>query len=135
MSQDREILWGPPQQRQVLSTGATIDAAARDAGNDITTVLRRGLLMGKVTATGSLKEYDPAASDGTEDVYGVLNVELTMVDTLGQATDRHAPIIISAPLKTKQLLLLGDTLLGHGSEAAAIADLTAKSCVLDSVVL
>lgn len=134
-SQDREILWGSPQERQVLRTGAVIDSTAVDAGSSPTTVLRRGLLLGKVTATGNLKQYDSAAVDGTEDVYGVLDVELNMLDNLGQAIDRDAPVIVNAPLKSEMLLIKGAAFIGHADQAAATTDLKAKGCVLTSDVL
>jgi len=47
------------------------DAATADnsAGAD---VLQSGTVMGKVTATGEYKQFDPSASDGTEKASGVL---------------------------------------------------------------
>ena len=35
-------------------------------------VIARGTVLGKVTAGGALKIYDPAAEDGTEDVFAIL---------------------------------------------------------------
>lgn len=47
--------------------GVVIDPTARDLGNDEgSTHLRRGLLLGRITATGRYKEFDPQASDGSE---------------------------------------------------------------------
>ena len=64
--------------------GITIDAAAVDAGNTPTTTLRKGLVLGKVTATGKYKQYDPNATDGTETAALILVDE---VDMLQDSTD------------------------------------------------
>src|SRR5262245_32110794 len=50
----------------------TTSGAARDAGNTVTTLLRSGLLLGKITASGLLKEWNPTGTDGSEVIYGVL---------------------------------------------------------------
>lgn len=50
----------------------TCSGAARDAGNTVTTLLRTGLLLGKITATGLLKEWNPVGVDGSENLYGIL---------------------------------------------------------------
>jgi len=45
----------------------TIDKTAEDAGSpNGVTYLRKGLLLGKVTATGRYKQFDGAAVDGTQ---------------------------------------------------------------------
>ena len=130
-SQDREIMWGNPQERQVLLGGGVIDSTARDGAS---TRLRRGLLLGRVTATKKLREWDSGASDGSETLYGVLNVELELLE-LGQATERYAPVVVQAPLKTEHLLIQGTPLLDHADSAAAITALQAKGCALDSELL
>lgn len=44
-----------------------IDTSARDSGNsEGSTILRKGLVLGKVTASGRYKEFDDTATDGTE---------------------------------------------------------------------
>jgi hypothetical protein len=129
----REILWGGDESRiEVLRTSEVIDASAIDAGNTPTNVLRAGLLLGKVTATGKLKQYDEAATDGTQVVFGVLPVELVMVDGLGVPSDRFVPVIVSAPLKSSALLIGGASFIGHPNQAAATVDLKAKFCRLSS---
>jgi hypothetical protein len=91
------ILYGGTQLAQlVLVPYAVIDGAARDAGNPgFTTVLRNGLIMGQVAATGRWRQFDPGASDGTQFargilVYGTMNTQLN-----GANADRfHANILV-----------------------------------------
>lgn len=78
--------WGRFEQEAFI--GSVIDGAARDAGNSgDTTVLRPGLLLGKVTSSGKLKEWNPSGTDGTENVYGVLGYSQKM-QRLGSNADR-----------------------------------------------
>ena len=49
----------------VLMT-VTIDSSAVDSGATVTNQLRRGLLLGKITASGKYAQFDDEASDGTE---------------------------------------------------------------------
>lgn len=118
-STHRQILFGRPQEREVLDTGALISSAARDDQNSPTTVLRAGLLLGIITASGKWAEWDPDASDGTENIAGILAEEVVMTDILGTAVDRDAPVILSGPVKTDMLLAEGDALVGDVDEYLA----------------
>ena len=115
-----ELLWGGDASKiMLLQLPAQIDGTARDAGNTITHVLRPGLILGQVTATGKFKQYDAAASDGTETAKAVLGHELVMVDPITQANvDRLVPIIAVGPLKVSELLIKGAAFVGHTNEAA-----------------
>lgn len=62
--------WGKHEQQVWISEA--ISGAARDAGNTVTTLLRPGLLMGRVTASGLLKEWNPTGTDGSETIVGIL---------------------------------------------------------------
>lgn len=65
------VLWGRLDHQ--IFYPAVVDGSSRDAGNTgYTNVLRPGLLMGQVTATGKWKQYDPTAVDGTQVPSGVL---------------------------------------------------------------
>ncbi len=131
-AEQREIFWGGGEDKiEILRTSATIDSSARDAGNTPTTVLRAGLLLGKVTASGKLKQYDPDGLDGTETVYGVLLAETRMTDELGVAVDRYVPVVVSAPVKASKLLIEGAAYDGNAGEADAKADLEAKFFRID----
>ena len=83
--------WGRFEQEAFI--GSIIAGSARDAGNTgYTDVLRPGLLLGKVTLNsdpdvGKLKEWDPTANDGTENIYGVLGYSQKM-QRMGSNADR-----------------------------------------------
>jgi hypothetical protein len=64
-----------------------LDATARDGGNEPTTTLRKGLVLGKVTATGTYKEYDPSAADGTGTARVILDDAVDLLDETGTAVD------------------------------------------------
>ena len=91
------ILYGGTQLAQlVLVPYAIIDGAARDPGNTgFTTVLRNGLIMGQITATGRWKQWESGATDGSQFargilVYGPMNTQLN-----GANADRfHANILV-----------------------------------------
>lgn len=73
--QDLSGLFYGPMQGVILtpSTASIIDGASLDAGNTgFTTVLRQGLVMGRVTATGKWRPFNNGASDGTEIARGIL---------------------------------------------------------------
>src|SRR5574343_1588493 len=99
------ILWGAEHARNgVLWQSAVLSGAARDAGNSPTTVLRPGLILGKVTSTGELEEWDADASDGTENIWGVLDTEIRAQDFDATDADRVFRVIVGrAPLKASSL--------------------------------
>ena len=115
-----EFLWGSDANKlQILNSQAAISGAARDAGNSPTTVLRQGLIMGQITASKLWKEYDQAATDGSQVPAGIMPVELTMVDPLtGSNLTKSAPVVIRAPVKAKNLFVLGAAFVGHAAEFA-----------------
>lgn len=129
-----EFIWGGDVSRiQVVTASVVVDGASRDAANTPTTVLRPGLLMGKVTSTGKYKQYDATATDGTEIPVGVLPVELVVVDPLtGTDTDKLCPLVVSAPLRAKSLYILGAAFVGHAGEFVARRALAANGrCLFD----
>lgn len=129
---DREILWGGDSAKGlVLRKSAIISGAARDAGNSPTTVLRRGLLLGKVDATGEMEEWDADASDGTQNIAGILNAELRAQDFDANNADRAYGMLIRAPLLASQLLIQGTALTSHVDEFLARRQLVAAGCILD----
>src|SRR5512137_1267458 len=67
-----------------------IASTARDAGNTPTTTLRKGLVLGRVTASGKYKEYDADAQDGTEVARVILDDEVDLLDESGSAADTEA---------------------------------------------
>jgi hypothetical protein len=90
------ILYGGTQLAQLtLVPYAVIDGSARDAGNTgNTTVLRKGLVMGQITATGKWKQFDSGAGDGSQFargilIYGNMNTQLN-----GANADRFNAFIL-----------------------------------------
>lgn len=129
---EREIVWGgDDRQVGILRRNSIVSGATRDAANTPTTTLRRGLLLGKVTSTGELEEWDADASDGTQYINSVLNVELKATDFDGNNADRAFGTIVKAPLIASQLLIQGAAFVGHADEYLARRQLTALGCVLD----
>ena len=67
-----------------------LDRTALDAGSGLVTILRAGLVLGRIAATGLYKQYDPAATDGSERALLVLGetVDL-MMDSVDGLTPRR----------------------------------------------
>lgn len=129
----REILWGGDASRQkILRLNRVISNAARDAGNDVTTCLRPGLLMGMITASSKLAQWDPTASDGTQFLMGVNEHEQRLTEGVAAtAADVDAPYLVQAPLKAAQLLVLGTALTSSPHQYLARRRLAELGFVLD----
>lgn len=129
---DAELFWGGDESKiPVLRGSGVISSTSADAGNTPTTLLRKGMLLGKITASGELKQWNPDGSDGSEILHSVLPVEQYMVDGTGTAVDRFGPVIFSAPLKASALLIEGNSLVGSVDEYLARRELHDQGCVLD----
>jgi hypothetical protein len=130
---ESEILWGADQARNAaLWLNAVISGATRDAGNTPTTVLRPGLLLGKVTASGELEEWDADAADGTENIWGILDSELRAQDFDATNQDRVFRVLAArAPVKPRKLLIQGAAFVGHADEYLARRMLAHAGFVLD----
>ena len=91
----------------IWSASYTISSAALDAGNTgITHILRAGLCLGMVTATGELKEYDDGDADGTETLFGILlqDVDLKRGDPAASAADTPAMVMLAGTVKETDLI-------------------------------
>lgn len=129
---EREIIWGGSDTRlQILYKNSIIDGTIRDAGNSPTTIIRRGMLLGTITATGQQIQWDATATDGTQDLSGVLNIEIRAQDFNANNADRAFSTILQAPLIASQLLIKGVALVGHTDEYLARRQLRNAGCVLD----
>lgn len=103
-SYENKFAWGTKYQG-LIAIG-NFSGAARDAGNTPTTVLRAGLLLGQITASGLLKQYDPAATDGSAVVHSVLPVSLRMQDLDANNKQRLGWVVAGGPVKAASLLNL-----------------------------
>ena len=125
---ENEFKWGKWEMQ--LITGLTIAAATVDTGNTgYTTILRAGLLLGRVTATNALTTWDPSATDGSQNIFGVLHRSVNMA-TNGTAEDRLAgPVVAAGGLLSEALIVPGVTargLSGTTNEWAARKQLRAN---------
>lgn len=117
-SEENEFTQGRWENRHVV--GGVVDSATTDAGNTgYTSVLRPGLLMGKVTATDKLKAFAVAGTDGTEDIYGILKKDLRM-DVAGTAQTRMTGAIIVGGFVDPNFVVLSTStskgIVGNASE-------------------
>lgn len=99
-----------------IKVAVTVDSTAADDGNTPATTLRKGLVLGKVTATGKYKEYDNAASDGTQVAAGILDDETNLLDETGTARDSQATMLIHGYADESRL---------HGIDSNGKGDLAA----------
>jgi hypothetical protein len=97
-------------------TQGIIDDTARDAGNTVTTVLRPGLMLGQIAATGKLKEWNPTGTDGSQYIYGILGVAIE-VSANGTDTDRYVgQIMYAGHVKSARVIEPGQATLGLSGE-------------------
>ena len=127
-----EIIWGSERgQGQVLEQNGNYSGTMRDAINSPTTVIRAGRLMGKITSGEELLEWSAIATDGSQNIFGIVPYELRAQDFDATDQDRVAGIIVRAPLKAAQLLIEGTNLVGDTDEFLARRQLHAMGCILD----
>ena len=109
VEQTKEILWG----RADLATYSTglLSGAARDAGNTPTTLLRPGMLLGKITSSGKLIQASPTATDGSQNIVGILPFGLP-AQLYGSNEDRLIPYLSTGYVKAKSLLLAANSSYG-----------------------
>ena len=84
--------------------GITIDKDAVDAGSTPTTTLRKGLVLGKITASGKYAQYDDNASDGTETAACILADEVNLLDEDGNVQDSHSVGVIHGVVDESKLV-------------------------------
>lgn len=99
---EREFVWGTVNSWHVI--GIKINKDSTDAGNTPTTILRRGLIMGKVASTGEYKPYSASATDGSQIPVGVLYQDTNMLDNSGTAVAKNGRLLIAGMLKVLQLI-------------------------------
>lgn len=95
-----------------------IDGSARDTGNTANTaILRPGLLMGEIAATGKLVQWAPSASDGSQFIFGILDSSLNML-RLNANQDRFTGMIfMSGVVQANKLIIPGNASLGIAGDA------------------
>lgn len=128
---ESEIYWGGDDSRiYILRQDANLVSTAVDAGNTPTTYLRKGLILGKVTASGKLKEWNPDGSDGSEIAIGILDLDVDMLE-YGAAADAWCRFAVRGPIKAGSIRAEG-TLIGSSTDGyLARRQLAAMGFVFD----
>lgn len=128
---DREIV-AVGYDNMCLHKSIVLSSATRDDGSTPTTVIRPGLLLGKLTTGGEYVEWDADADDGAQYVGGINKTDVTVLDAYGTAVDRVPPAIYTRGVfMASQLLIQGSALVGHVDEYLARRQLWNAGCVLD----
>lgn len=130
---ESELLWGADQARNsCLWQSVLVSGTARDAANSPTTVLRPGLIMGRITSSGKLIEWVSTATDGSQEPVAILDAELRAQDFDATNQDRvFRAIVARAPLKARSLKIQGAAFVGHADEYLARRKLYAAHHILD----
>jgi len=108
------LTWGKLDQLRFLPV--IIDGSARDAGNtSYTDVLRPGLILGRVRSGSDVNKYmqwDPAATDGSNKVGGILMYAQKM-QYMGSNADRFAGyVLFGGPVRAASLQIASSTSAG-----------------------
>ena len=104
-----------------------IDSTTVDSTNSVTTLLRAGLVMAKLTSGGKWTDYDADANDGSQYACGVLAKEVNLLDfSTAAAADRVGIIAIGGNVKAA-----GSNLIGLNSRSRV--QLRAQGFVFDDV--
>ena len=129
---EREIVAQGFDANLALYKSIVVSGATRDAGNTPTTVLRPGLLLGRLTSGSEYEDWDPAATDGTQNIGAVLWKELRAQDFDANNVDRVFTAFVGrAFLQASQLLIQGVALVGHADEYLARRQMVTAGFVLD----
>jgi len=127
----KDVIWGR-EDWQCLTT-AYVSGAARDGGNSPTTLLRPGLLLGIITSSKLWTQWDPTATDGSENIAGVLLADIS-AQILGANANRFMGLItIRGGVKAASLIRGGNASYGIASDAyeAMIRKQMAKNFIFD----
>ncbi len=130
--QPNEIVAQGFDPSQFVLDSAIISGSARDAGSSSTIVLRPGLILGKITSSLKYIQWDSTATDGSQNVAGILWKELRMQDFNGSNTDRCFEVIVGrGVMQAAQLWIKGVSLVGAADEYMARRQLVDAGFCLD----
>lgn len=101
---ENEFRWG--SQYQAIFDNGIISGAARDSGNTPTYELRKGLILGKITATGLYTNWDATATNGSEVASGILIDGLRVQDFDGNDQNKNWAVLVGGPVKASKVLNL-----------------------------
>lgn len=113
-----------------------IASTAVDAGNTPTTTLRAGLIMGRITSSKLLKEWNPDGTDGSELIAGILMEDQKMLDYLGSVEVKgSSPILAAGCVKAAQLLIEGTVFTSSAAEQHARTLMKSRFVFDDDLVM
>jgi hypothetical protein len=110
VTQSRVIYFGP-QELQYVQPGVLLSTIT-DAGNTPTSLLRAGLLLGRVTASGKETVWTPTAVDGTQFISGILLWDLQVSINGTGVAQFVGPIMRSGMVKASDLIIPGQSTYG-----------------------
>ena len=128
-----EPLWASHLQN-VIYQGGNYSDTIRDTGQTPTTDIRAGMLLGALTADNKLTEWDPAATDGSQFLEGMLPVSIRSISLSGTAAPRVTNRIVRAQIKADWVLILGVALQTSIWEFTARRALSKAGWILDDDV-
>jgi len=99
---EASFLWGRASHA-IFSNGVPVLSSTTDSGSTITSQLRPGLLMGKITSSGKYTQWSATATDGSELVAGILAMPVAMLDMNGVAQDRVNALVVAGPVKNASI--------------------------------
>lgn len=112
---ENQVWWGLKEQQTVFA--GVIDGSSTDAGDTPTDLVRAGMIMGQVAATGKWKPWSPTATDGTQFAKAVMLYDQKMTDQ-GTATDRwFGYLLVKGNIKASSLLIGGNASLSIVGDA------------------
>lgn len=127
-TQEANILYGRTEWAWYET--AQLISSAVDAGNTPTTLLRPGLVLGRITASKLLTAWNPDAVDGSQYVFGILTQQVNMLIN-GTATAKlTGKVLVRGGLKAANILIEGVALSGHTYEST-FRNQAAKNFLLD----
>lgn len=96
---ENTVVWGGAKSPLLEFDNFPIDSSAVDSGSTPTTILRPGLVLGKVTSSGRLVQYSATATDGSQVPFGVLVRGLSMLDLNGVVENKFGKVMVAGGVK------------------------------------
>lgn len=114
---EAQVTWGRFERIEFFPI--LLDGSARDAQNSPTDILRPGLLLGKISASGKYKEWDytQAAVDGTQEIAAVLLYEQKMQSGGANADRWLGYAMVAGNVKANGLLIPNNANYGISGSA------------------
>jgi hypothetical protein len=101
--------WGKVNQQ--VFANIIISASAIDSTNSPTSILRPGLPLGMITASKTFVAWDPTATDGSQNMAGIIIAEVSTAYA-GSTAARVFALLVGGNLKVGNVLLPGNSSRG-----------------------